>query len=145
MVIFFPIGKTHFWTKPISKSLTTSLEVLYCQECSNVLESNAISSIDIVVGGVMVKGNLDHVDGYSLHITFDDLFHEFYSTNDVCSHVCDYLKIKKILYIAVWNDYIVTFQNNPTPTFSKSPSNASPICNLSMLHYVSAYLIKCPS
>ena len=113
----FQLGKKHVWTKSISKSLTTSLEILYCQECSNVLESNAISSINIVVGGIMVKGNLDHVDDYSLHITFDGLFHEFYSRNNVCSHVCNYSKIKIILYIAVWNDYIVTFQNNPTNLF----------------------------
>ena len=31
--------------------MTTSLEILYCQECSNESESNASSTIDIVVGG----------------------------------------------------------------------------------------------
>ena len=28
--------KTHFWTKPVSKILTKSLESLYCQKCSDV-------------------------------------------------------------------------------------------------------------
>ena len=44
---FFPI----FWTKTITKILTTSLEALYYQECSNESESNAIPIIDIVAGG----------------------------------------------------------------------------------------------
>ena len=52
-VIFFISDhkKIHFWTKSISKILTTLLECLYCQECSNKSESNSISTIDIVVGG----------------------------------------------------------------------------------------------
>ena len=46
----------HFWTKPIRKILTISLESLYYQECSNESESNAISIIDIVVGGDRGQG-----------------------------------------------------------------------------------------
>ena len=40
----------HFWTKPISKLLTTSLESLYCQEFSTNTDTIFISTIDIVVG-----------------------------------------------------------------------------------------------
>ena len=44
----FRWGKNHFWTKPITKNLVTSLEYLYCQECPNESESYALSTIDIV-------------------------------------------------------------------------------------------------
>ena len=49
--LFLSDGKTHFSTKYLTKILTTSLESLYCQECPNQSESNAISTIDIVVCG----------------------------------------------------------------------------------------------
>ena len=55
--LFLSDGKNHFWTKSITKTLTTSLEILYCQECSNQSESNAISTIDIVVCGDHDQGN----------------------------------------------------------------------------------------
>ena len=42
---------THFWTKPISKILTKSLESLYCQKCSDVSQCKFISTIDMVFGG----------------------------------------------------------------------------------------------
>ena len=48
----------HLWTKPISKFLTTSLESLYCQECSNKSESDSISTIDIVFGGDHSQGKI---------------------------------------------------------------------------------------
>ena len=47
-----------FWTKPISKILTTLLEGLYYQEYFNKSESNSISTIDIVVGGDHGKGKI---------------------------------------------------------------------------------------
>ena len=43
----------HFLTKPISKILTTSLESLYCQECSTNSDNSSIATIDIVVGGAI--------------------------------------------------------------------------------------------
>ena len=57
-VIFLISGrkKIHFWTKPISKILTTSLERLYCQECSNNSDNTFMSTIDIVVGGDYGQG-----------------------------------------------------------------------------------------
>ena len=41
--------KIPFWTTPISKLLTTSLEKLYCQKCSTNTDNLSISTIDIVV------------------------------------------------------------------------------------------------
>ena len=41
----------HFWTKPITNILTTSLESLYCQKISNESESDTIFTIYIVVCG----------------------------------------------------------------------------------------------
>ena len=59
---FLSNGETiHFWTKPIYKILTTSLESLHCQECSNESKSNEIFSIDIVVGGEHGRGKLRSV------------------------------------------------------------------------------------
>ena len=43
--------KIHFWTEPISKILIKSLEILYCQNCSDVLQCKYISTIDMVLGG----------------------------------------------------------------------------------------------
>ena len=48
--------KIHFWTKPISKILTTSLESLYYQEFSSNFDNSSISTIDIV-------GSSDHGRG----------------------------------------------------------------------------------
>ena len=53
--------KNSFWTKPITKILTTSLESLYYQEYSNEFESNDISIIDIVVGGDHSQGKFRHI------------------------------------------------------------------------------------
>ena len=50
--------KTHFWTKPISKILTKSLESLYCQECSDVSQCKSISTIDMVFGGDHGQGKM---------------------------------------------------------------------------------------
>ena len=55
--LFLSDGKNHFSTKYLTKILTTSLEsFLYCQECSNESESNAISTIDILLGGNHCQG-----------------------------------------------------------------------------------------
>ena len=54
--------KIHLWTKPISKLLTTSLESLYCQECS------------IVVGGDHGQGKFRYVSKFILRdISFNKL------------------------------------------------------------------------
>ena len=50
-VFVFISDRKLFLTKYISKNLTTSLESLYCQECSNNSDSTSISTIDIVIGG----------------------------------------------------------------------------------------------
>ena len=54
IVMLFP----HFWTKPISKILTKSLESLYCQECSDVSQCKSISTIDMVFGGDHGQGKI---------------------------------------------------------------------------------------
>ena len=51
VISLFLIAKKSFWTKLISKILTTSIESLYCQECSNKSESDFISIFHIIVGG----------------------------------------------------------------------------------------------
>ena len=61
VIILFLMGKNDFWTKPISKSLTTSLKKLYCQAFSNKSESNQIFTIDIVVGGDHGQGKFRSV------------------------------------------------------------------------------------
>ena len=43
--------KIYFWTKLISKILTISLEIYYCQVYSTNSDNSSISTIDIVVGG----------------------------------------------------------------------------------------------
>ena len=58
--------KIHFWTKPISNILTTSLESLYCQECSNNFDNTSISTIDIVVGGGRGQGKFRSVSKFIL-------------------------------------------------------------------------------
>ena len=49
--------KIRFWTKPIPKVLTTSLESLYCQEFSSNSDNSSISTIDIIVGVSMNISN----------------------------------------------------------------------------------------
>ena len=51
VISFFPVGKKHFWTKPIIKVLTTSLKSVYYQKCSNECDTNDISTINIVLDG----------------------------------------------------------------------------------------------
>ena len=59
--LFFNGKKIHFWTKYITKFLTTSQEILFCQKISNESESNAISTVDIVVGGDHDQGKFQSV------------------------------------------------------------------------------------
>ena len=54
-------NKIFFWTKPISKILTTSLQSLYCQEYSNSTDNTSISTIGIVVGGDHSQGKFRSV------------------------------------------------------------------------------------
>ena len=66
--------KIHFWTKPISKLLTTSLESLYCQECSTNSDNNSISTIDIAVGGDHSQSKYRSVSKFILRdISFNKL------------------------------------------------------------------------
>ena len=61
MIFLFLIVKIYFWTKHISKILTTSLDSLYCQKCSNNSESASISTIEIGVGGNNGQGKFRSV------------------------------------------------------------------------------------
>ena len=56
----------HFWTKPISKILTTSLESLYYQEFSIDSDNGSISTIYIVVGGDYDQGKFRSVSNLFL-------------------------------------------------------------------------------
>ena len=47
MICLYLIVK-QFWKKSISKILTSSLEILYCQECSNNFDDTSIFTIEIV-------------------------------------------------------------------------------------------------
>ena len=52
MIFLYLIVKKYiFWTKPVSKTLTTSLDSLYYQDFSINSDNTSISTIDIVVGG----------------------------------------------------------------------------------------------
>ena len=64
--LYLIVKKIHFWTKPISKLLTTSLETLYCQECSTNSDNSSISTIDIVVGGDHGQGKFRSVSKFIL-------------------------------------------------------------------------------
>ena len=68
--------KIHFWTKPISKLLTTSLESFYCQKCSTNTENTPLSTIDIVVGGDHGQGKFRSVSKFILR---DTLFNKLRS------------------------------------------------------------------
>ena len=58
--------KIHFWTKPISKILTTSLESLYYQEFSSNFDNSSISTINIVLGGDHDQGKFRSVSKFIL-------------------------------------------------------------------------------
>ena len=51
---------------PYFQNLTTSLESLYCQECSNNSDNTSISTIDIVVGGDHGQGEFRSVSKFIL-------------------------------------------------------------------------------
>ena len=74
--LYLIVKKIHFWTKPISKLLTTSLETLYCQECSTNSDKSSISTIDIVVGGDRGQGKFRSVSKFILR---DTLFNKLRS------------------------------------------------------------------
>ena len=66
-VIFISVRKKiHFWTKPISKILPTSLEILYYQEYSTNTDNSSISTIDIVVDGDHDQGKFCSVSKFIL-------------------------------------------------------------------------------
>ena len=46
--------------------MTTSLESLYCQECSTTSDNSSISTIDIVVGGDHGQGKFRSVSKFIL-------------------------------------------------------------------------------
>ena len=56
----------NFGTRSISKILNTSLESLYCQECSNTFDNTSISTIDIAVGGNHGQGKFRSVSKFIL-------------------------------------------------------------------------------
>ena len=76
--------KIHFWTKPISKLLTTSLESLYCQKCSTNTENTPLSTIDIVVGGDHGQGKFRSVSKFILR---DTLFNKLKSNVIKNAHI----------------------------------------------------------
>ena len=91
--------KKYFWTKPISKLLTTSLESLYCQEYSTITDNISISTIDIVVGGDHGQSKFCSVSKFILR---DLLFNKLNSCVIKNTHIdCD-----KDIY-DVLNDSIV--------------------------------------
>ena len=66
--------KIHFWTKPISKILPTSLEILYYKEYSINSDNSSISTIVIVVGGDHGQGKFRSVSKFILRdISFNKL------------------------------------------------------------------------
>ena len=61
VIFFISDRKKNVWTKSISKILTTSLEILYCQECSINSDNSSISTIVIVLGGDHGQGKFRSV------------------------------------------------------------------------------------
>ena len=57
--------------------MTTSLESLYCQECSTTSDNSSISTIDIVVGGNHGQGKFGSVSKFILRDNDNDSYETF--------------------------------------------------------------------